>query len=125
MSGSLSLDTVLTIIALTGVFQVAVFAIMALGVPILVMARHMACFFEHNRMCEVVGLFVLLLVDIVRTSRVGHPVLLSCEIDLKSRAIFYFVPFTAMLADVVQERCRRKTKAQVAARSASHLAAAR
>jgi len=124
MSGSLSLDTVLTIIALTGVFQVAVFAIMALGVPILVMARHMACFFEHNRMCEVVGLFILLLVDIMRTSKVGHPVLFGCEIDLKSSPIFYFVPFTAMLADVVRERCRRKIMAQVAAMSVSHLAAA-
>lgn len=125
MSVSLSLYTVLTVIALTGVLLVVVFAIVALGVPIVVMTQHMACFFEHNRMCEVLGLFVLLLVGIMLTSKTGHPVLFGCEIDFKSKAIFYFVPFTAMLVDAVQERCQRKIMAQVAAKSACHLAAAR
>lgn len=102
-----------------------VFAIVALGVSIVVMAEHMACFFERNRMCEVLGLFVLLLVGIMLTSKSGHPVLFGCEIDFRSWVIFYFVPFTAMLIDVVQGRCQRKIMAQVTARSASHLAAAR
>jgi predicted tellurium resistance membrane protein TerC len=48
MSASFSLDTVLTAIAWTEVFLVVVFAIVALGVSIVVMAKHMACFFEHN-----------------------------------------------------------------------------
>ncbi len=125
MSASSSLDTVLTAITLTDVFLVVGFAIVALGVPIVVVAEHMACYFEHNRMCEVLGLFVLLLVGIMLTSKSGHPVLFGCEIDFMSRAIFYFVPITAMLVDVVQGRCQRKIMAQVAARSASHLAAAR
>jgi hypothetical protein len=76
-------------------------------------------------MCEVLGLFVLLLVGIMLTSKSGHPVFSGCEIDFMSRAVFYFVPFTVMLVDVVQRRCQRKIMAQVTARSAGHLAAAR
>lgn len=124
MSVSFSLDTVLTAIALAGVFQVVVFAIVASGVPIVGMAESMACFFERSQRCEVFGLFVLLLVGIMLMIRSGHPMLFGCEVDFMSMTIFYFVPFMAMLADVVQKRCQCKIRAQVASRSASHLAAA-
>jgi len=104
MSVAFSLDTVLTVTALTDVFLVVVFATVALDVPMAVISGLMACVFEHNRMCEVLGLFALLLVGIMLTSKTRHPVLCGCEVELMSRGIFYFVPFTAMLTDVVQRR---------------------
>ncbi|MEO9877014.1 MAG: hypothetical protein ABJM26_16260 [Anderseniella sp.] len=42
-----------------------------------------------------------------------------------SRGIFYFVPFTAMLTDVVQRRRLHEIRVQAAARSANYVAAAR
>lgn len=125
MGVSLSLDTVLTVIGLTEVVPVVVIAIVASGVLTAVMAELMACVFKCNRVCEVLGLFALLLVGIMLTSKTGHPVLFGCEVDFTGRVIFYFVSVTAMPTEVVQ-RCRlRKIWAQVTISSASHVAAAR
>lgn len=125
MGVSRSLDTVLTVIALTDVVPVVVIAIVASGVLTAVMADLMAGVFKCNRVCEVLGLFTLLLVGIMLTSKTGHPVLFGCEVDFMGRVIFYFVSVTAMLTEVVW-RCRLcKIWAQVMVSSASHLAAAR
>ncbi|MEP1661725.1 MAG: hypothetical protein ABJK67_14230 [Anderseniella sp.] len=69
MSVALSPDTVLTVIASTALFLVVAFATVALDVPIAVISGLMACAFERNRVCEVLGLFVLLLVGIMLTSK--------------------------------------------------------
>lgn len=120
-----ALETVLMVIGLTDLFPVVAVTIVALSILIIVMAEHMSLFSGCNRVCEVLGLFMLLLVGIVLTNKGRHPVLSGREIDFMSRALFYYVLFLAMPLDVVSRRCQCKMMAQVAARSASHLAATR
>lgn len=115
-----SFDTVLSAIALTKVFWVMALAIVLSGILMVVMAEHVARFLERNRMYEVLGLFVLLLVGIMLMSEGGHLAHLAFfgyEIDAMSKATFYFVLVTLVLVDVVQGRYQRKIMAKAAAKS--------
>ena len=117
-----SFDTVLSAIALTDVFWVMALAIVLSGILMVAMAEHVARFLERNRMYEVLGLFVLLLVGIMLMSEGGHLAHLAFfgyEIDSMSKATFYFVLVTLVLVDVVQGRYQRKIMAEAAAKSSS------
>ncbi len=117
-----SFDTVLSAIALTKVFWVMALAIVLSGILMVVMAEHVARFLERNRMYEVLGLFVLLLVGIMLMSEGGHLAHLAFfgyEIDAMSKATFYFVLVTLVLVDVVQGRYQRKIMAEAAAKSSN------
>ncbi len=120
-----SFDTVLSAIALTKVFWVMALAIVLSGILMVVMAEHVARFLERNRMYEVLGLFVLLLVGIMLMSEGGHLAHLAFfgyEINAMSKATFYFVLVTLVLVDVVQGRYQRKIMAEAAARSSGRTA---
>ena len=106
-----SFDTVLSAIALTKVFWVMALAIIISGILMVVMAEHVARFLERNRMYEVLGLFVLLLVGVMLMTEGGHLAHLKFfgyEIEAMSKATFYFVLVTLVLVDVVQSRYQRK-----------------
>lgn len=94
-----SLDTVLSRIALFGVFKIMASAIVASGASKAVMAKHVAGFPEHNRMYEVFGLFVLLPVCIVLMNEVGNPAFLRYRIDFMSWAIFYIAQAVLVLVE--------------------------
>ena len=118
-----SFDTVLSAIALTKVFWVMALAIIISGILMVVMAEHVARFLERNRMYEVLGLFVLLLVGVMLMSEGGHLAHLKFfgyEIEAMSKATFYFVLVTLVLVDVVQGQYQKKILAEQTLKREAH-----
>lgn len=110
-----SFDTVLSAVALTDNFIVMCAAILISGVLMVVMAETVADFLNRNRMYEVVGLFVLLLVGILLTSEGGHLAHLKFfgfSVEAMSKTTFYFVLVTMVLVEIVQGRYQRKLMAE-------------
>ena len=67
-----SFDTVLSAVALTKNFIVMATAIVLSGILMVALAEHVAMFLQKNRMYEVLGLFVLLLVGVMLLAEGGH-----------------------------------------------------
>lgn len=110
-----SFDTVLSAVALTDNFIVMTAAILISGILMVVMADTVASFLNRNRMYEVVGLFVLLLVGILLTSEGGHLAHLKFfgySVEAMSKTTFYFVLVTMVLVEIVQGRYQRKLTAE-------------
>jgi predicted tellurium resistance membrane protein TerC len=110
-----SFDTVLSAIALTKVFWVMALAIIISGILMVMMAEHVARFLERNRMYEVLGLFILLLVGVMLMTEGGHLAHLSFfgyAIEAMSKATFYFVLVTLVLVDIVQSQYQKKIMAE-------------
>ena len=106
-----SFDTVLSAVALTHNFIVMTAAIIVSGALMVLMADAVANFLKKNRMYEVLGLFVLLLVGIMLMSEgghLGHLTFFGYEIVAMSKATFYFVLVTMVLVEIVQGRYQRK-----------------
>lgn len=106
-----SFDTVLSAVALTDVFIVMAAAIVVSGILMVVMANTVAEFLKKNRMYEVLGLFVLLLVGVMLMSDGGHIAHLSFfgyDIHPMAKSTFYFVLVTMVLIEIVQSRYQRK-----------------
>jgi predicted tellurium resistance membrane protein TerC len=106
-----SFDTVLSAVALTKNFPVMVGAIIISGILMVVMADAVANFLKKNRMYEVLGLFVLLLVGVMLMSEGGHLAHLTFfgfPIEPMAKSTFYFVLFTLVAVDVVQGRYQKK-----------------
>ncbi|NNJ76544.1 MAG: hypothetical protein HKP56_15465 [Anderseniella sp.] len=82
-----------------GVFKIMAPAIVASGVSKAVMAKHVACFPERNRMYEVFGLFALLPVGIVLMNEDGNPAFLRYRIDFMRWAIFYIAQAALVLVE--------------------------
>ena len=106
-----SFDTVLSAVALTHNFIVMTAAIIVSGALMVLMADAVANFLKRNRMYEVLGLFVLLLVGVMLMSEgghLGHLTFFGYEIVAMSKATFYFVLVTMVLVEIVQGRYQRK-----------------
>ncbi len=106
-----SFDTVLSAVALTHNFIVMTAAIVVSGALMVLMADAVANFLKKNRMYEVLGLFVLLLVGVMLMSEgghLGHLTFFGYEIVAMSKATFYFVLVTMVLVEIVQGRYQRK-----------------
>ncbi len=106
-----SFDTVLSAVALTKNFIVMSLAIMISGAAMVLLADHVARFLQRNRLYEVLGLFVLLLVGIMLTSEgahLAHLKLFNFEIHPIEKATFYFVVAALVIVDVVQGRYQKK-----------------
>jgi predicted tellurium resistance membrane protein TerC len=106
-----SFDTVLSAVALTKVFPVMAGAIIISGILMVVMAEAVSNFLKKNRMYEVLGLFVLLLVGFMLMSEGGHIAHLSFfgyPIEPMAKSTFYFVLFTLVAVEVVQSRYQKK-----------------
>ena len=111
----LGFDTVLSAVALTKNFIVMTSAIILSGILMVMMADAVAAFLNRNRMYEVVGLFVLLLVGIMLTTEGGHLAHLAffgVEIHALEKATFYFVLVTMVAVEIVQGRYQRKLLAE-------------
>ena len=97
--------------ALTQVFWVMASAIVIGGILMIVLADHVAAFLQKNRMYEVLGLFILLIVGIMLLSEGGHLAhlhLFGNEITQMSKTTFYFVIVVLVPVDIVQSRYRKK-----------------
>jgi predicted tellurium resistance membrane protein TerC len=109
-----SFDTVLSAVALTDHFLVMAIAIAVAGVLMVALAEHVARFLERNRMYEVLGLFVLLLVGVMLMSEGGHIMHLAFfgyAIEPLEKSTFYFVVVTLVIVDFIQGRYQRKLDA--------------
>ena len=106
-----SFDSILSAMALTKTFWVMATAIVISGVMMIYLAEGVSAFLQKNRMYEVLGLFILLIVGVMLLSEGGHLAhmhLFGGEIVAMSKATFYFVITVLVLTDVVQSRYRRK-----------------
>lgn len=106
-----SFDTVLSAVALTENLIVMTAAIIISGILMVAMADSVAKFLSQNRMYEVLGLFVLLLVGILLFSDGGHIAHMSFfghDIEPMSKATFYFVLGALVAVELVQTRYQRK-----------------
>lgn len=119
-----SFDSILTALAVTDVFWVLAAAIVASGVAMLVMADGVAAFLKKNRMYEVLGLFILLIVGVVLLGEAGpaaaHAMhddalqirLFGYELLPMSKTTFYFSVVVLVAVEVVQTGFQRKLAAE-------------
>jgi predicted tellurium resistance membrane protein TerC len=106
-----SFDSILSAMALSDVFWVMAAAIVAGGVLMIWLADTVSAFLQKNRMYEVLGLFVLLIVGVMLLSEGGHLAhlhLLGHEVTPMSKTTFYFVISVLVLVDVVQSRYQKR-----------------
>ncbi len=115
-----SFDSILSALAITDVFPVLAIAILLSGVAMLVLADGVTAFLAKNRMYEVLGLFILLIVGVVLLGEAGpaaahamHDDNLQIKIfgyDLipMSKTTFYFSVVVLVLVEVVQSGYQRK-----------------
>jgi predicted tellurium resistance membrane protein TerC len=110
-----SFDSILSAIALTDVFWVMATAIFIGAVLMIWLSDGVATFLEKNRMFEVLGLFILLVVGIMLLTEGGHLAHLSLfgsAITPMTKSTFYFVIAVLVMTDIVQSRYRKKLLAQ-------------
>jgi predicted tellurium resistance membrane protein TerC len=106
-----SFDTVLSAVALTKNFIVMSLAIIISGAAMVLLADHVARFLQKNRLYEVLGLFVLLLVGIMLTAEgahLAHLAIFNYEIHPIEKATFYFVVGALVIVDIIQGRYQKK-----------------
>ncbi len=114
-----SFDTVLSAVALTKNFIVMTTAIVLSGILMVALSEHVARFLQKNRMYEVLGLFVLLLVGVMLLAEGGHIAHLAFfgfPVEPMAKTTFYFVVGALLLVDIVQGRYQKKIMAEEKAR---------
>jgi len=106
-----SFDSILSAMALTKTFWVMALAIVIGGLLMIFLADRVSEFLAKNRMYEVLGLFVLLIVGVMLLSEGGHLAhlhLAGYPIEAMSKATFYFVIGVLIATDFVQSRYQKK-----------------
>ncbi|NOZ33469.1 MAG: tellurium resistance protein TerC [Alphaproteobacteria bacterium] len=106
-----SFDTILSALALTNIFWIMATAIIVTGVAMIFLIDHVALFLDRNRMYEILGLFILMLVGVLLVSDGGHLaglVLFGNEVLPMAKSTFYFVLFIMVAVDLVQSRYQKK-----------------
>lgn len=106
-----SFDSILSAVAITKNFLILGIAVVVGGVLMLVLAGRVAAFLQRNRMYEVLGLFVLLLVGVLLLSEGGHQAHLEFfgfHVEAMSKTTFYFSVVVMVILDIVQGRYQKK-----------------
>lgn len=119
-----SFDSVLSALAITDVFPVLAIAILASGVAMLALADGVTVFLEKNRMYEVLGLFILLIVGVVLLGEAGPAAAHAMHNDAlqikvfghallpMSKTTFYFSIVVLVMVEVIQSGYARKLDAE-------------
>lgn len=127
-----SFDSVLSAIAITDVFPILATAIIISGLAMLLLADGVTRFLEKNRMYEVLGLFILLIVGVVLLGEAGQAAVHGAEaagmshdeahhLALKvfgqeiipmSKTTFYFSVIVLVAVEVLQTGYSRKLNAE-------------
>lgn len=119
-----SFDSILSALAITDVFPLLAAAILLSGIAMLALADTVTEFLEKNRMYEVLGLFILLIVGVVLLGEAGpaaahaaHDESLQIKImgyDLlpMSKTTFYFSVIVLVAVEVIQSGYSRKLNAE-------------
>ncbi|MBT0956165.1 tellurium resistance protein TerC [Alphaproteobacteria bacterium KMM 3653] len=136
-----SFDSVLSAIAITDVFPILATAIILSGLAMVLLADGVTKFLETNRMYEVLGLFILLIVGVVLLGEAGqaavhglestgvsheeaHKLALKIfgyEVVPMSKTTFYFSVVVLVVVEFVQSGYQRKLNTEAKAeRSNSH-----
>jgi len=115
-----SFDSILSAIAITKVFAVLAIAILLSGVAMLALANNVTEFLKKNRMYEVLGLFILLIVGVVLLGEAGpaaahamhddslHLQIFGYALIPMSKTTFYFSVVVLVLVEIVQSGYSRK-----------------
>jgi len=119
-----SFDSVLSALAITDVFALLATAILISGLAMLLLADSVTTFLEKNRMYEVLGLFILLIVGVVLLGEAGpaaaHAMhddtlklhLFGHEVIPMSKATFYFAVLVLFAVEILQSGYARKLEKQ-------------
>ncbi|MGR3452442.1 TerC family protein [Pseudooceanicola sp.] len=119
-----SFDSVLSAIAITDVFPVLATAIILSGLAMLLLANAVTAFLEKNRMFEVLGLFILLIVGVVLLGEAGQAAahathdetmalrIFGYEIIPMSKSTFYFSVVVLFAVEIIQSGYSRKLAAE-------------
>ena len=106
-----SFDSILSAMALTDNTPIMAIAIIISGILMIYMADQVSVFLQKNRLYEVLGLFILLIVGVMLLTEGGHLSHLhffGFKVEAMSKATFYFVITTLVLIDIVQARYQKK-----------------
>lgn len=121
-----SFDSILSAMAISKVFWVMATAIIIGGILMITLSDVVTNFLKKNRMYEVLGLFILLIVGIMLVTEGGHLAHLKFfgfEIQAMTKTTFYFVIAILVLIDLVQGRYQKnllRKKSQLLANSEDH-----
>jgi len=119
-----SFDSILSAIAITKVFSVLATAVVISGGAMLLLADGVTEFLKKNRMYEVLGLFILLIVGVVLLGEAGPAAAHAMHDDglqLKifgyalipmSKSTFYFSIVVLVMVELIQTRYQRKLAAR-------------
>lgn len=122
-----SFDSVLSALAITDVFPILATAILLSGAAMLLLADGVTAFLQKNRMYEVLGLFILLIVGVVLLGEAGpaaahamHDDSLQIKVfgqDIipMSKSTFYFSVVVLFAVEIIQSGYSRKLNAERAA----------
>ena len=125
-----SFDSILSALAITDVFPILAAAILISGLAMLLLADGVTSFLEKNRMYEVLGLFILLIVGVVLLGEAGpaaahamHDDALQIKVfgyDIipMSKSTFYFAVIVLFAVEIIQSGYSRKLNAE--RRAAAH-----
>ncbi|MCP3970336.1 MAG: tellurium resistance protein TerC [Rhodobacteraceae bacterium] len=126
-----SFDSILSALAITDVFPILAAAILLSGLAMLLLADGVTKFLEKNRMYEVLGLFILLIVGVVLLGEAGpaaaHAMhddglqirIFGYELIPMSKTTFYFSVIVLVMVEAVQSGYSRKLAAERRAGQAS------
>lgn len=127
-----SFDSVLSALAITDVFIILATAIGLSGVAMVLLADRVSAFLEANRMYEVLGLFILLIVGVVLLGEAGQAAVhgleaggmshdeakdaalkvFGQEIVPMSKSTFYFSVVVLVAVEILQSGYSRKLNAE-------------
>ncbi|GHA52641.1 hypothetical protein GCM10008927_17780 [Amylibacter ulvae] len=115
-----SFDSILSALAITDVFPVLAIAILASGAAMLILADGVTEFLKKNRMYEVLGLFILLIVGVVLLGEAGpaaaHAMhddglqikIFGYELLPMSKTTFYFSVIVLVAVEIIQSGYQKK-----------------
>ncbi len=109
-----SFDTVVAAIAFTDNIAVMLVSVILAGIISVLSSDKVAQFLQKNRLYEVLGLFVLLLVGIMLVADGGHIAKLSFfgfDVEPMAKSTFYFILASLVAVDVLQGKFQNKLDA--------------
>ena len=110
-----SFDSILSAMALSDNIWIMATAIVISGLLMIWMSDRVSDFLAKNRMYEVLGLFILMIVGIMLLTEGGHLAhleLFGNPITPMSKTTFYFILGVLVLVDVVQGKYQKKLLAE-------------
>lgn len=119
-----SFDSILSALAITKIFPILATAIFLSGAAMLLLADHVTTFLQKNRMYEVLGLFILLIVGVVLLGEAGVAAAHAAHDDSlgilifgypllpMSKTTFYFAVIVLFAVEILQSGYARKLEAE-------------